>query len=64
MSALERILLVEDEPKDVELTLTALEEFKLANEVVPNRGSASPNQVRAASRNLSADDVSPLAPSL
>ena len=29
-----RILLVEDDPKDVELTLTALEEYKLANEVV------------------------------
>jgi CheY-like chemotaxis protein len=29
-----RILMVEDDPKDVELTLTALEEYKLANEVV------------------------------
>jgi CheY-like chemotaxis protein len=29
-----RILLVEDDPRDVELTLTALEDFKLANEVV------------------------------
>ena len=28
-----RILLVEDDPKDVELTLTALEEYNLANEV-------------------------------
>ena len=34
MSTLGRILLVEDDPKDVELTLTALEEYKLANEVV------------------------------
>jgi CheY-like chemotaxis protein len=34
MSALGRILLVEDDPRDVELTLTALEEYKLANEVV------------------------------
>jgi CheY-like chemotaxis protein len=34
MTALGRILLVEDEPKDVELTLTALEEYNLANEVV------------------------------
>jgi CheY-like chemotaxis protein len=34
MSKLGRILLVEDDPKDVELTLTALEEYKLANEVV------------------------------
>jgi DNA-binding response OmpR family regulator len=29
-----RILLIEDDPKDVELTLTALEEYNLANEVV------------------------------
>jgi DNA-binding response OmpR family regulator len=34
MNALGRILLVEDDPKDVELTLTALEEYNLANEVV------------------------------
>jgi CheY-like chemotaxis protein len=32
-----RILLVEDDPKDVELTLTALEEYHLANEVVVAR---------------------------
>jgi len=37
MSALGRILLVEDDPKDVELTLTALEEYNLANEVVVAR---------------------------
>jgi CheY-like chemotaxis protein len=37
MSNLGRILLVEDDPKDVELTLTALEEYKLANEVVVTR---------------------------
>ncbi|WFU84406.1 response regulator [Bradyrhizobium sp. CIAT3101] len=29
-----RILVVEDDPRDVELTLTALDEYKLANEVV------------------------------
>ena len=34
MDTLGRILLVEDDPKDVELTLTALDEFNLANEVV------------------------------
>ena len=34
MDVLGRILLVEDGPKDVELTLTALEEYNLANEVV------------------------------
>jgi DNA-binding response OmpR family regulator len=37
MSILGRILLVEDDPKDVELTLTALEEYNLANEVVVAR---------------------------
>lgn len=34
VSRLGRILLVEDDPKDVELTLTALEDYNLANEVV------------------------------
>jgi CheY-like chemotaxis protein len=34
MDKLGRILMVEDDPKDVELTLTALEEYNLANEVV------------------------------
>jgi DNA-binding response OmpR family regulator len=34
MDALGRILLIEDDPKDVELTLTALDEYNLANEVV------------------------------
>jgi CheY-like chemotaxis protein len=34
MSKLGRILLVEDDPRDVELTLTALQEYNLANEVV------------------------------
>ncbi len=34
MSTLKRILLVEDDPKDVELTLTGLAEYNLANEVV------------------------------
>ena len=29
-----RILIVEDDPRDVELTMTALEDYKLANEVV------------------------------
>jgi CheY-like chemotaxis protein len=37
MSILGRILMVEDDTKDVELTLTALEEYKLANEVVVTR---------------------------
>ena len=35
-----RILMVEDDPKDVELTLTALEEYNLANEVVVARDGA------------------------
>jgi len=34
MSTLGRILMVEDDPKDVELSLAALEEYNLANEVV------------------------------
>jgi len=37
MSMLGRILLVEDDPRDVELTLTALDDYKLANEVVVAR---------------------------
>jgi CheY-like chemotaxis protein len=37
MSALGRILLVEDDPKDVELSLEALEDYNLANEVVVAR---------------------------
>ena len=37
MATLGRILLVEDDPRDVELTLTALEDYKLANEVVVAR---------------------------
>src|SRR5580693_7726457 len=40
MSTLGRILLVEDDPKDVELTLTALEDYNLANEVVVARDGA------------------------
>ncbi|HEY6735509.1 MAG TPA: response regulator, partial [Roseiarcus sp.] len=37
MTALGRILIVEDDPNDVELTLTALGDFNLANEVVVTR---------------------------
>jgi CheY-like chemotaxis protein len=37
MGTLGRILMVEDDPKDVELTLTALEDYNLANEVVVTR---------------------------
>jgi DNA-binding response OmpR family regulator len=37
MQTLGRILMVEDDPKDVELTLTALEEYNLANEVIVAR---------------------------
>ncbi len=37
MEGLKRILLVEDDPHDVELTLTGLAEFNLANEVVVAR---------------------------
>src|ERR1700743_3868498 len=34
MNTLGRILMVEDDPRDVELSLTALEEHNLANEVI------------------------------
>lgn len=34
MEKLGRILMVEDDPKDVELSMTALEDYNLANEVV------------------------------
>jgi CheY-like chemotaxis protein len=34
MTTLGRILMVEDDPRDVELTLTALDEYNLSNEVV------------------------------
>ena len=37
MSKLGRILIVEDDPRDVELTMTALGEYNLANEVVVAR---------------------------
>jgi CheY-like chemotaxis protein len=37
MDKIGRILMVEDDAKDVELTLTALEEFHLVNEVVVTR---------------------------
>ena len=37
MNNLGRILIVEDDPKDVELTLTSLDEYNLANEVVVAR---------------------------
>ena len=37
MTTLARILIVEDDPNDVELTLTALADYNLANEVVVTR---------------------------
>jgi len=37
MEGLKRILLVEDDPRDIELTLSALGEYNLANEVVVAR---------------------------
>ena len=37
MTDLARILIVEDDPRDVELTMTALDDYKLANEVVVTR---------------------------
>jgi CheY-like chemotaxis protein len=40
MNGLGRILLVEDDPKDVELTLEALGDYNLANEVIVARDGA------------------------
>ena len=40
MTPLKRILLAEDNDRDVELTLAALDEYKLANEVVVARDGA------------------------
>lgn len=40
MAALKRILLVEDSEQDIELTLAALEEYRLANEVDVARDGA------------------------
>jgi CheY-like chemotaxis protein len=37
MEALKRILLVEDDPKDIELTLNTLDEYNLSNEVAVAR---------------------------
>ncbi|MEA2788943.1 MAG: hypothetical protein QOG73_1349 [Acetobacteraceae bacterium] len=37
MTTMARILIVEDDPNDVELTLTALADYNLANEVVVTR---------------------------
>ena len=40
MNELKRILLVEDDPRDIDLTLDALEEYNLANEVAVVRDGA------------------------
>ena len=40
MNELGRILLVEDDPKDIDLTLAALGDYKLANEVIVVRDGA------------------------
>lgn len=40
MNSLKRILLVEDSPRDTELALDALEQYRLANEVVALRDGA------------------------
>ena len=40
MDKLGRILMVEDDPSDIELTITALEEYNLANEVVVTKDGA------------------------
>jgi DNA-binding response OmpR family regulator len=40
MTELGRILMVEDDPNDVELTMTALADYNLANEVIVTRDGA------------------------
>src|SRR5687767_4268616 len=40
MAPLKRILLVEDSERDIELTLAALDEYNLANEVIVARDGA------------------------
>ena len=40
MNLLKRILLVEDDPRDIDLTIDALEEYNLANEVAVVRDGA------------------------
>lgn len=40
MNTLKRILLVEDDPKDIELTIEALSEYSLANEIAIARDGA------------------------
>ncbi len=40
MSPFKRILLVEDDPKDVELTISALDEYNLANDIFVVRDGA------------------------
>ncbi len=50
MAELKRILLVEDNPNDVELTLAALAENRLANEVVVARDGEAPQDRRPGAR--------------
>lgn len=40
MNTLKRILLVEDDPKDIELTIDALSEYNLANDILAVRDGA------------------------
>jgi CheY-like chemotaxis protein len=50
MTTLGRILVVEDDPNDVELTLIALGEYILANEVVVTRDGQQALDRRKASQ--------------
>ena len=60
MNDLKRILLVEDDPKDVELTLTGLAEYNLANEVVVARdGEEALSVARQARPDLLAKTTKP-----
>jgi CheY-like chemotaxis protein len=60
MAELKRILLAEDNPKDVELTLTALEEHHLANEViVVSDGAEALDYLYRRGKFASRDDTNP-----
>lgn len=60
MNGLKRILLAEDDPRDVELTLTALASHKLANEVeVVRDGAEALDYLRRTGRYASRPDSAP-----
>ncbi|HVS26418.1 MAG TPA: response regulator [Burkholderiales bacterium] len=61
MTKLKPILLVEDNPNDVELTLAALKKFKVANEIVITRhGGEALDYLYRRGQFQSRDDIYPL----